>query len=82
MHKLICSNMRLSRSVLTRNVLKKLMGLRVGTNDVVKCARIIKRQNVRNQYDERLIRDMMRSKVNDAEYDEQMVRNEFVSMEN
>ena len=44
----------------------------------MKCARIIKRQNVRNQYDERLIRDMMRSKVNDAEYDEHIVRTEFV----
>ena len=63
MHKLICSNLKLSRRVLTRNLLRRLLNLSVGTNDVMKCASMIMRQNVRNHYDEKLIRDMMRSKV-------------------
>ena len=78
MHNLLCSNIKLSRKVLTKNLLRSLMELNVGTNEVETFARNVCKQNVRKDRNKKLIRDTMKHKVIDAEYDERCARNDFV----
>ena len=47
MHNLLCSNVKLTRKVLTRNLLRSLMQLRVGTNEVERYAMMMNKQSVR-----------------------------------
>jgi hypothetical protein len=78
MHSLICTNIKLTRRVLTRNLLRRLVRENVGTNEVeIYTARVCK-QNVRKMRDVQLVRQAMCSKLRDAEYDEKMIRSEFV----
>ena len=58
MHRLLCDNLKLTRRVLTRNLLKKLADLGIGTNEVEKYARGVCRQNVRRRRKEKLIRNV------------------------
>ena len=78
MHGLLCANLKLARRTLTKNILKKLMWLGVGTNDVEKYVEKVCKQNVRKARNSKLIRDTMRTKVADAEYVEKQSRKEFV----
>ena len=50
----------------------------LGTNDVEKCASKLCKQNVKKGRNVKLIRDIMKSKVEDAEYDAHMIRKEFI----
>ena len=81
MHDLLCSNIKLSRRVLTRNLLRNLMHLGVGTNEVENYVEKMCKNNVRKGRNARLVKECMRSKVSDAEYDEHQIRKEFVSIE-
>ena len=47
MHELLCMNIKLTRKVLTRNVLRRIMELNIGTNEVEKYASMLSKQNVR-----------------------------------
>ena len=64
MHNLLVTNIKLSRRVLTRNLLKKMMHLNLGTNEVERFVLKVCRQNVRKGRNKMLIRDTMRTKVN------------------
>ena len=77
MHKLMCTNIKLSRRVLTKNVLRRLMHLNVGTNEVEGYVAGLCKQNVRKERNHTLIRDCMRMKVHDSEYDERNIRKEL-----
>ena len=78
MHTLLCTNIKLTRRVLTKNVLKKLKQLGIGTNDVEKYAGIVCKQNVKQKRNVDLIKYTMKTKVDDAIFDEKMIRREFV----
>ena len=78
MHDLLCSNMKLSRRTLTKNFLLKLKLLGVGTHDVERYASGVCRQNVRKARNVKLIRDILKHKVDDAKYDEDCARKQFV----
>ena len=78
MHDLLCTNIKLTRRVLTKNVLKRIMNLNVGTNEVEKFAASVSKQNVRKGRNVKLINYTMRTKVSDSEFDEKTVRQEFV----
>ena len=78
MHSFLCSNLKLTRKVLTKNLLRKMMNMNVGTNEVERYVLRTSSQSVRNERNVRLIRNMMRSKVEDAEYDERCTRRQFV----
>ena len=78
MHNLLCSNVKLTRKVLTKNLLRSLTGLSVGTNEVEIFATIVCKQNVRKGRNKKLIRSTMRFKLEDAELDEKSVRKKFV----
>ena len=47
MHALLCSNMKLERKVLTKNLLRRMMTLRIGTNEVELFVNRISKQNVK-----------------------------------
>ena len=78
MHNTLCSNLKLTRKVLTENLLTKMMRLGVGTNEVEIYARRMSKQNVRKGRNYKLVRDTMRSKIRDAEYDKRVARRQFV----
>ena len=78
MHDLLCSNMKLSRRTLTTNLLIKLKQLGIGTHDVEKYAMGVSKQNVRKTRNVQLIRDILKHKANDAKYDQECVRKEFI----
>ena len=48
MHDLLCDNLKLSRRVLTKNLLSRLADLGVGTNDVEEYTKNVMKQNVNN----------------------------------
>ena len=54
------------------------MELNVGTNEVETFARNVCKQNVRKDRNKKLIKETMKHKVIDAEYDERCARNDFV----
>ena len=66
MHALLCNNLKLTRRVLTKNLLTKLMHLNIGTNEVEKYAKVVCHQNVRKGRNNKLIREAMKHKVEDA----------------
>ena len=78
MHELLCSNMKLTRRVLTKNLLTKLMHMNCGTNEVERYAQIVSNQSVRKCRSNRIIKEAMKFKVQDAKFDEKQVRNHFV----
>ena len=77
MHQLLSSNIKLTRKVLTRNLLKTMLKKNVGTNDVVKYVNGVCKQNVKKTNRTIMIQFAMRMKVKDAEYDERLARKVF-----
>ena len=53
------------------------MNRNIGTNDVEKCVRAVCKQNVKKKRNIGMIRNIMRMKLDDAEYDEKQTRKEF-----
>lgn len=53
------------------------MGKNIGTNDVEKYVKVVCKQNVRKKRNVAMIRNAMKMKLDDAEYDEKMVRKQF-----
>ena len=49
MHQLLMTNIKLTRKVLTSNVLKAIMKRNIGTNDVEKYVEVLSKQNVRKK---------------------------------
>jgi hypothetical protein len=70
MHQLLCTNVKLTRKVLTKNLIRTIMRRNIGTNDVEKYVRIVCKQNVRKKRNVGMIINAMKMKLNDAEYDE------------
>ena len=77
MHQLLSSNIKLTRKVLTRNLLKTMLKKNVGTNDVVKYVNGVCKQNVKKTNKAAMIQFAMKMKVRDAEYDERVTRKAF-----
>ena len=77
MHKLLCDNLKLTRRVLTANLLNKLANIGIGTNEVERFASRMCRQNVQMNRNEKLIRNVMKMKSDDAKYDERIMRRNF-----
>ena len=65
MHTFLCNNIKLNRRVLTKDLLKKLVALGIGTNDVEKYAARMSNQNDRKGRNSKQIRDTMKSKLPD-----------------
>ena len=78
MHDLLVDNLKLAKRNLTKDLLSRLMFLGVGTNEVENYAQRVSRQNVRRGRNVRMVRDMMRNKLDDARFDERQVRRMFV----
>ena len=77
MHQLLCTNVKLTRKVLTKNLLKTVMKKNIATNDVMKYAKGVCKQNVKNTNLKAMIHYAMKMKVKDAEYDESITRKIF-----
>ena len=77
MHQLLCTNVKLTRKVLTKNLLKTMMKKNIATNDVMKYAKGVCKQNVKNTNLKAMIHYAMKMKVKDAEYDESITRKIF-----
>ena len=68
---LLCVNIKLTRKVLTKNVLKTILNKNVGTNDVEMYVRNICKHNVQKKRNIGMIKNAMKMKMMDAEYDEE-----------
>ena len=77
MHQLLCANIKLTRKVLTKNLIRSIMKKNIGTNDVEKYVGIVCKQNVRKMRNVPMIRHAMKMKLDDADYDEKMTRKYF-----
>ena len=77
MHHLLCNNIKLTRKVLTRNLIRTIMKRDIGTNEVEKYVDIVCKQNVKKKRNVSMIRYTMRMKLDDAEFDEKMIRKQF-----
>ena len=78
MHTFLCKNIKLARKVLTRDLLSKLVVIGVGTNEVENCVKEMSKQNVKPGTNMKLVRDIMRNKLEDATYDERRMRRQFL----
>ena len=78
MHDVLCENLKLTRRVLTKNLLSKLAALEVGTNEVEEFTKKVCKQNVVKTRNRKLVKKVMMSKVEDALVDEKRVRRTFV----
>jgi hypothetical protein len=66
--------MKLTRKVLTKNLIRTIMRKNIGTNDVEKYVNVVCKQNVRKKRNVGMIQYAMNMKLDDAEYDEWMIR--------
>ena len=71
MHQLLCSNIKLTRRVLTKNLIKMIMKKDIGTNEVETFVKNVCKQNVNSRRNVGLIKSAMNVKLKDAEYDAQ-----------
>ena len=77
MHQLLCTNMKLTRKVLTKNLIRTIMKRNIGTNEVEKYVGVECKQNVKKKRNVPMIRYTMKMKLDDAEFDENMIRKQF-----
>ena len=77
MHQLLSTNIKLTRKVLTKNLINTIMKRNIGTNDVEKYVQVVCKQNVRKTRNIAMIRHAMKMKLDDAEYDERVTRKYF-----
>jgi hypothetical protein len=77
MHQLLCTNIKLTRKVLTKNVIRTIMKRNIGTIEVEKYVGLVCKQNVKKKRNVPMIRYTMKMKLDDAEFDENMIRKQF-----
>ena len=77
MHNYLQNNIKLTKRNLKINLMQKLIRNRIGTNDVMICAEMLERQNVRKRHS-RFVHYAMKEKLYDAEYDEKSMRKTFM----
>ena len=78
MHQLLCTNVKLTRKVLTKNLIRTILRRNIGTNEVERYVRVVCKQNVRKKRNVGMIRNAMKMKLEDAEYDEKITRELFI----
>ena len=79
MHSVLISNIKLTKTQLTVNLLKKLLRLGIGTNEVEKYSSICGSQSVRRKYDRSLVLFAMKRKVQDASWAAEQARIKFLN---
>ena len=78
MHKMLISNLNLSKSKSTENLLKKLLKLGIGTPEVEKFSSICAGQSIGKKYDRSLVLFAMKKKVEDAEWATRQAKHQFL----
>ena len=74
---MLISNLKLSKSKSTENLLKKLLKLGIGTPEVEKFSSICAGQSIGKKYDRSLVLFAMKKKVEDAEWATRQAKHEF-----
>ena len=76
MHSRLLSCLKVSKKVITRDLLSVLLKYKISTNDVNKCVQILCKDNMNQKRREKLVCCMMKDKLDDAEKEVRRARRE------
>ena len=82
MHNLLISNLKLTKNVATSNLLRKMLKLGIGTNEVELYSKICSSQSSRKTIDRSLVKFAMKKKVEDSEFVAKQARIKFLKCKN